>query len=354
MDYTLRLSKLQATLDRHTALLVSDPAHLQYLTGIPQLTPDEREGFIAVSHKKALCLLTPFTVNPKNPDLPIQHINSQHPLSQELDHWCQKTGIKKILVDAQTLYLSEFETLRNKLKTTLKSQNQDAIDQLRMVKEKREIQLLSRANSLTHQAIDVVKKQLKIGMTEKQVRLLLENFLRQKGVEQMSFPTIVAFGDHSALPHHQPTDRKLKNDRPVLIDMGGKIDGYCADVTRTFWFGDTPSKEFLNIEKIITQAYSTTLQLCNSATSQLTAKDLDNAARSVISDNNYGANFIHTTGHGVGLSVHEAPSLNWKNDQQLKPGFVITIEPGIYLPKKFGYRFENSVALTKNGPQELL
>ena len=125
-------------------------------------------------------------------------------------------------------------------------------------------------------------------------------------------------------------------------------------MTRSFWFGDKPTQEYLKVKKTVHQAYQAALaKLTQPLTNQLQAKDLDQAARSVISLAGYGPKFIHTTGHGLGLDIHEPPSLNWRNDQEIKPGMVITLEPGIYLNGRFGCRHENTILVTKDGAQEL-
>lgn len=232
-----------------------------------------------------------------------------------------------------------------------------------MVKVDTEIEALAHANHITHNAITFALSQLTAGMTEQDIQLLIEKNMREQGAFELAFPTIVAFGDHSALPHHQPSNRPLRGNDAVLIDCGAKWQHYCADVTRTVWFGNTPDPEFAKIENVVKNAYqkavvSCKLSVVSTVESQhaapLQATSLDKTARDLITAAGYGQQFIHTTGHGVGLYIHEQPSLNLHNETVLKPGMVITIEPGIYLEGKFGYRFENSIALTENSAQELL
>ncbi len=354
MNYQTRISLLQKKVPPKTALLISDSAHLFYLTGIQQLTPEEREGFLLVSDSAIVCFLTPFSPLPTNINIPVHHMSSQAPFTELIGEWSKKNQINSIQFDGNTLFVQEFETIKTKLsQLSFEMIKVDPLDELRMIKDESEILLIRKANSLTHEAILEMKKKIKVGMSEKAVKKLLEVYLSDQGVETMAFPTIVAFSDNSALPHHQPTDRKLKENEVILIDIGAKWQGYCADVTRTFWFGDTPSQQFTKVERIVKHAYSTALKTCNSD-KQLQAKDIDQVARSVITKAGYGLQFIHTTGHGVGIVVHEPPSLNWKNDQLLPDHCVITIEPGIYLPGQFGYRFENSVLFSSKGCEELI
>ena len=142
---------------------------------------------------------------------------------------------------------------------------------------------------------------------------------------------------------------------PILIDLGATVNGYHGDMSRTVWFGKKPSPEFLKVEEVVKAAYQEAVSaLKNRQGQQILAKDLDQAARGVITQAGYGKNFIHTTGHGLGLDIHENLSLNWNNEQPILPQMVITIEPGIYLEGKFGYRYENMVVVNDDGAMELM
>ncbi len=149
---------------------------------------------------------------------------------------------------------------------------------------------------------------------------------------------------------------------PVLWDFGATVNGYRSDMSRSFWFGKTPSADFKKVKKLVHQAYEAavkTLVVGSAGTapkensSARTAQLVDQAARELITAAGFGAQFIHTTGHGVGLDIHEPPSLNWKSPAPLKPGMVVTVEPGIYLEGNLGYRHENTVIVTETGYQEI-
>lgn len=358
MTVKSRIARLQSTLSSTQLILLSHPDDIFYFTGFESLTT-EREAFLAVTKESAELFLTAFSTAPlNNLDFTTHFLNSQKPLSWYLKNLIAKISPESFLFDDDNLTVQEFRILEQKIGQDIKLENLPArfTTQFRMIKDETEIASIRKANQLTHQALKAVLPKLKTGQTELEVERLLENFLRDKGVDIMAFPTIVAFGEHTALPHHQPTGRKLKMNEPVLVDIGAKWQNYCADVTRTMWFGDQPDEKFVKLEKIVKDAYQKTFSALNQRDENqpLLAKDLDHPARSHIEQQGYGEKFIHTTGHGVGLYIHEQPSLNWKNDQEIKSNMVITIEPGIYLEGKFGYRFENSVLVTENGAEELV
>ncbi len=354
-----RIKKLQAQLTAHSdALLVSYPSDVRYYSGFQILVPEEREAVLLVCKKKSYLIkqsFSPFA------SACVTSLNGCSP-HKLLEH-CRQVQIKHqlttIFFDASSLTVAEYDHLKT-LSCQLSPYTREKIWQERMVKDDSEIKDLIQAGQVTVQALSAVIKQLKPGMTEKEVKQAFLLAIVQRGAKE-AFPTIVCFGAHTALPHHQPGLTKLTNQTAVLIDCGAMVNGYRSDMSRSFWFGDQPSPEYQQVKKLVCEAYQaaldklTTHQSSNpqSSRSKLQARDLDQAARSVISLAGYGDQFIHTTGHGVGLEIHEPPSLNWRNQQLIKPNMVITIEPGIYLEGKFGYRHENTVLVTEDSAREL-
>ena len=355
--FSTRIHSAQQSLQPKSAVLISSQYDLFYLTGFETLTPDEREAFLYLSPNSAILFLSSFSTNRQISELTHSQMDNSNPFDKQIKNKISEEKIEKLMIDSATLRVSEMDKITQQVETNLIDRSGSSpLEQPRMVKDKIELEAIAKANQITHQAIGELKIQLKAGMTEQEVEFLLEDKFRKIGAIDTAFPTIIAFGDHTALPHHQPTDRKLKNNQAVMIDAGAKWNHYCADVTRTFWFGDLPDPNFVEIENIVKDAYHLVMQSCHPANLQppLKASDIDKITRDCISDKGYGSNFIHTTGHGVGLYIHEQPSLNLRNETRLKPGMVITVEPGIYLEGKFGYRFENSVVITERGLKELL
>lgn len=250
---------------------------------------------------------------------------------------------KNLGVDFATTTMKEAETLRS-MGFILHDVGDDIRKEM-LVKSDREIALIKKACQIAQKAYKMTLPCLKAGVTEREVAAELEhNFLRL-GASGKSFDTIVAFGANSAVPHHETGNKKLEKNMPVLMDFGCVYKGYCSDMTRTVWFGEQPPYEFV-------RAYFAVLGAHKSAYRHLKAgylgRDGDFLARNILKGFGYGKNFTHSLGHGVGVNIHEAPSLGRSGDTELEDGMVFTIEPGVYLDGKFGIRIEDTVVM-KNG-----
>ena len=220
-----------------------------------------------------------------------------------------------------------------------------ALAKLRSVKTPEEIALIKIAEGMVDKAFSNVLSHLEEGVTEKQVKELLERFLASYGAEGTAFDTIVAFGENAAMPHAVSGDRALKKGDCVLIDFGAKYKGYCSDFTRTVCFGE-PSQKFR-------EAYEVVLDAQRAAIAYLerggrSAKEADRIARDVVDASPFRGNFNHTLGHGVGIMIHEAPALSQVSTDQLSDGMVFTVEPGVYLEGEFGIRIESLLTI-ENG-----
>ena len=353
--YKSRIDKLSQVLTPNQGLLLSTPTDIVYLTGFEHLVPEERESLLLITPDANFFFHASFSPF-KSP----QGINSSKGCALEqiatvLKKLNQTKNLKELLVDKSSLFVDEYEALSQLSFLKIVGFDRQHVWKLRTIKDSQEMDSLKQAAQATSQVMSLTLNSLKAGLTEIQLKEMIENELKKAGSEKPAFPTIVAFGPNSALPHHQPTDVVLKPEMPVLIDFGATVDGYHGDMTRTVWFGQKPSPQFLEIEQTIKSSYREVIRLLNSdrSSTPILAKDLDQAARSVITDAGYGGEFIHTTGHGLGLDLHENLSLSWKNDQPILPQMTITVEPGIYLKGKFGFRYENMIAVAKTGAKEL-
>lgn len=259
---------------------------------------------------------------------------------------CNKKSIKEIVIDVSDISYFLFKSLNDKLKQNKISVIADnkIFAQKRTVKDTSEIKNIRKACEIVSQVFEIVQKKTVSGMTELDLHFEIEKEFAARHVVQ-SFKTIVASGENSANPHHVSGTRKIRKNDIVLIDMGCIYKGYCSDLTRTFFIG-TPAKEYKKIWDIVKLAHDTALY---NVKKDIKASDIDRFARNIINRNGYGKNFIHTTGHGVGLDIHESPSISSKSEDILKEGMIITVEPGIYLQNKFGIRIEDTVLVTKNG-----
>ena len=219
---------------------------------------------------------------------------------------------------------------------------------LRMRKDAEELDALRRAAAGADRVASGLAGEKAAGRTERDVSRWIGDALIAQGHERVNF-AIVASGPNAASPHHHPGDRVLESGDALVCDFGGTVDGYCSDITRTFSVGD-PSGEFLEAYAVLAKAQDAAV---NAVAPGTNAQSVDAAARDMIADAGYGERFIHRTGHGIGLEEHEEPYIIAGNDLRLEPGMTFSIEPGIYVPRRFGMRIEDIVAVTGDGVERL-
>jgi Xaa-Pro aminopeptidase len=220
-----------------------------------------------------------------------------------------------------------------------------AMQGVRAIKDDSEIAAIGEAARLTDAALAAVLADLRPGVSEREVAWRLELAMRDLGAEGTAFPVGVASGPHAARPHHDPTERAIAAGEPVVIDMGATSDGYRADLTRTICLGEPPP--------IFRDRYNMVLAAQEAALAGIrpgmTGRAADTLAREVLTRSGYGEQFVHGLGHGVGLLIHEFPSLGTRSDDELAPGHVITVEPGIYVEGWGGVRIEDLCVVTATG-----
>ncbi len=220
--------------------------------------------------------------------------------------------------------------------------------ELRLIKEAKEIASLQRSAGLNWKGFEHVCSLLKEGVSEAEIAWQFEKFCRETGAERMAFDPIVSFGENTSCPHHHPGDRKLKKNEIVLIDVGVMVDSYASDMTRTIFFG-TPDPKLKEFYTIVQRAQRKALSLVKPGER---LGSLDEAARGEITTAGFGDLFVHRLGHGVGLEVHEYPSIHKDGEDRdliLEPGMVFTIEPGIYQEGVGGVRYEDTILVTEAG-----
>ena len=214
-----------------------------------------------------------------------------------------------------------------------------------IIKTQDELASMIRAAQIIDDTYDAVLATIKEGDTEKEVAKFIEEFVLMQGASGLSFDTIVAYGKGGAEPHHVPTDAKLEKGMLVTIDMGAVYNGYCSDFTRTFAFGEINEKQ----RKIYDVVYQSQKLGVQATKAGMHCEALDRVCRDYIDDNGFGEYFIHTTGHGVGKVVHEAPRVGKNSTDVLEDNMFITIEPGIYLEGEMGVRIEDMVIVGREG-----
>jgi Xaa-Pro aminopeptidase len=219
--------------------------------------------------------------------------------------------------------------------------SQGLVESLRAIKEQEELGLIEKAAALADAALEQIVPTVQPGMTEREIAWRLERFLQENGSDSIPFEFIVASGPNSALPHAQPTDRRIQTGEPLLIDMGARVEGYCSDISRTFCLG-APEQTLSQIYNIVLEAQLTVLEAIEVG---MSGDQADHSARAVIEQAGYGDAFGHGLGHGVGLATHEEPRLGPRSAAILSQGMVFTIEPGIYIKGWGGVRIEDMVVL---------
>jgi len=252
-------------------------------------------------------------------------------------------GIGKLAIEAAHVTLATAKRWREEMPGVALVETTGIVEELRKVKDATEIEALRNAAAIGDRGLAELLGRLKEGMTEIEVAAELEDTMRRAGSDGLSFPTIVAFGENAAEPHHSPKERRLRRGDLVKLDFGATSGGYHSDMTRTVSFGD-PDPELAKIYEIVRSSQQAGVE---AVAAGATGAQVDGASRTIVEQAGY--TYGHGTGHGCGLEVHEAPTANKTSEDVLKPGMTVTVEPGIYLPGVGGVRIEDLVVVTDNG-----
>ena len=227
---------------------------------------------------------------------------------------------------------------------------ESVLTNIRKVKDDHEIDLIRKAVGVAEEAFEAIRSEIKVGQTENHLAGLLVFELRSRGASDSSFPCIVAAGPNSSLPHYRPGETLVQRDQPLLIDWGALYKGYCSDLTRTLMVGRVTPK-LKQIYKVVYEAQQAAIKFLRPG---VTTTQADAVARDVIEKAGFGKQFGHGLGHGIGREIHELPTMR-KNggEEELRPGMIVTVEPGIYLPGEGGVRIEDDVLITHSGGEVL-
>lgn len=338
--YLERIKKLAANLDDLDGYLIVNPTDLFYFTGMKM-----SRGHLFVLKKKATLFVDGRYLSAAQDQSAIDALE----LSNEAEAAFLK-GVKKLGFNGSSMscdLLASFKKMSRKLRLKWVSKP-EKIEQIRMLKDPSELRKMKKSATFAYEAYQYIRKKLKVGVTEAELAKKLELYCLEKGAEKMSFEPIVAFGKNSALPHHHPGKTKLKANDMALFDLGVVLDGYCSDMTRVDFVGKK-DKTLLHLYEVNRAAQKVALAKCKPG---VRLKELDRAARRVMRSADLEHLYVHNLGHGVGLDIHEAPSISSKGSDRnlmLKEGMVITIEPGLYLPGKGGVRHEDTIVITEKG-----
>ena len=350
MNTRLKLLHSEIESQNLDGVLITNIPNIIYLTNYSGFSEVEREAFLLITPKTQIILTDgrySQAVKKLISDFKLLEINSRNKFSDLLSKTLKKLKIENLGVEESDLKVSEYK----QIKKVHKSLTDFKFHHHRAIKTDEEIKLIKKSCEIGDKAFDYIQTKIKSGMSEKQLMFLLESFIREQGFEP-SFKTIVAFGENSAIPHHQTGDRKLKSGDFVLLDVGVRFKNYCSDMTRTLIFGTPSEKQFL-IHETVKEAQQKAFEYLNqNIIKEVKASDLDKIARDYILEQGFPS-IPHSLGHGIGIEVHEPPYLGMNSKNTLKEGMVFSIEPGIYLPELGGVRIEDLYVIEKKGVKQL-
>lgn len=349
-----RIKTIQQNLDINEALIIVSDSNRYYLTEFKSSA-----GALFITKTKSVLLIDSRYYNRAISAVTSAEVALSVNLIAELNELIKVNATEKLFVEATQITLSRFNFLSNSLNTQLANDDKFdlLINDMRSVKDKAEISNIIEAQKITDETFDYILSRIAIGRTEREIMLDMEYHIRKLGSEGIAFDFIVVSGENSSNPHGVPTDRRIASGDFITIDFGAVINGYRSDMTRTVAMRSvTDEQRFV---------YNTVLEAqklaINSIIPKAICKDVDSLARNYIAEKGYKDCFGHGLGHSVGIDIHESPAFNTRDNTALKPGMVLTVEPGIYIPNKFGVRIEDMIVVTDNGcnnitksPKELI
>ena len=339
---------LAAHLQKGEALLVTTAHDRRYLTGFPSSA-----GCVLITPEYA-CFLTDFRyIEAAERAITAMECRMYKRLSETLHELFAAHGVSRVYVQASAMPVAELRRWRELLPEAEWVGDASLDEWLhaeRLCKTPQEIACIRQAQALTEYGFDHIVRYIRAGQTEREIALELEFCIRRQGAERVAFDFIVVSGANSALPHGVPTDKVVEPGDFITMDFGAVVDGWHTDMTRTVAAGQV-SDEQKAVYNTVLQAQRASLKALHAG---LSCKAGDAAARDVIAAAGYGDYFGHSTGHGVGVEIHEAPVMAPSaQDTCLQVGSVVTVEPGIYLPGRFGVRIEDMALITKDGCEDL-
>lgn len=342
----MKLMKLREQMQKREldSLLVTNPYNLRFITGF--------------TGTAGLALITPndawfitdfrYTEQAGEQVKEFKVVQAQKGLIDEVARIAQEAAVERLAFEQDYMTFATYSQYLEKLSATLEPVS-GLIEKLRMVKSPEELEVLKAAAKIADDAFEHICSYIKAGMTELEVSNELEFFMRSQGATSSSFDIIVASGLRSALPHGVASDKKIESGDLITLDFGALYNGYVSDITRTVAVGE-PSDKLKEIYHVVLESQVLALEKIKPG---MTGIEADAIARDYIKSKGYGEAFGHSTGHGIGLEVHEGPGLSFRSETILEPGMAVTVEPGIYLPGIGGVRIEDDILITETGNERL-
>lgn len=336
------LNKLISALPKKLdGVLILSEENRRYFTGFPS-----SDGVLLITRNGSVFLTDSRYIEAARETVTCCDVDELVSTAKQLPEYCEKFGCRVLGIEGERMTVKQAQQYRKLLKpVTLTAGNtEEIINSLRAVKSEAEIQKIQKAQSIAEDAFNHILGFIKEGVTEKNIALELDFFMLRHGAEAISFETIAISGPNTSKPHGVPTDRKIRRGDFITMDYGAVFDGYHSDMTRTVAVGEVSTKQ-VEVYNTVLEAQLKTLSVLKSG---LPCSDGDKAARDIIAAAGYGDFFRHSTGHSVGIEIHESPSLSLKSKAVLEVGNIVTVEPGIYIPSEFGVRIEDMAIIRHN------
>lgn len=336
------IEKLQKQLKQNgRAVLILSEQNRRYFTSFPSSF-----GILLVTKDDAVFLTDSRYIEAAENKIKFCRVIESKNLREQIPALCSEMGITSVLAES-CITVAELSSMRKLFKPLRISTagTDKIISSCREIKTEHEVNQIIAAQRIAELAFEHILPFIKPGVSERDISLELDYFMLKNGAEALSFETIAVSGKKSSMPHGVPDDKKIEKGDFVTMDYGAVVNGYHSDMTRTVAVGKVSEKQKLVYDTVL-KAQLAALDVIKAG---VLLKDGDLAARSVIEEAGFGDYFRHSTGHGVGVEIHESPNLSPKADGKLKAGNIVTVEPGIYLPDEFGVRIEDMVYVTENG-----
>jgi Xaa-Pro aminopeptidase len=352
-----RIERVRAAMDEKgiDSMLVSHPYNRNYISGFTgeDQPPLDTAGILLIGPDD-LCLVTDgrYTIQCAGelyPELDIKVVARTGKLANELAEQITARKSKRLGFETAHLLHMLWRAIDKSLPDTELVPIMKLVEPLRMVKDEDELRIMRQASAISDEAFNIVSKRIEAGMTEKQVAWDIEKTMRDLGADERAFGSIVGSGPNGAMAHAVPSNRLIREGEPIVIDMGAKVHGYNSDMTRTIILGE-PTDKFREIYNIVLRA---NLEVSRQARAGMTGVEINQIARDVIDATGYGEKFNHGLGHGVGLEVHEGPSLSKLSEDTLREGEITSNEPGIYIEGWGGVRIEDLILFRTDGVEVL-
>ncbi len=346
-EYTRRITRLQKSMRRQKVqmALVYTPVNRLYFTGFASTV-----GLLAIPQEGDALFFTDFRYGEMaRKQIDFARVLDSSKMYDRLNRMIKKAGVEKVGYEG-SISKERFDFYEQKLEGFDAFVNVEGeIRKLRAIKSRREQQRIREAVRLGDQVFENTLLEIRPGMTEWDIRRILRGWIDRLDAQGESFDCIVSIGANASQPHAHVTKKVLRHGQLLLIDMGIRLNDYCSDLTRTVFVGK-PSAKMSEVYKVVLAAQKKALKNLRAGK---TGAEIDAIARDYITDAGYDKKFGHGLGHGVGLEIHEAPTVSSVNEEPLKPGMVVTIEPGIYLPGIGGVRIEDMAIVRKDGCENL-